>query len=58
MFKASADSNGLRAPRVLPVTHFIDAGGVVRAKLWAGGTPVMEESLEKGVVPLGVQLIC
>ena len=43
--------NGFRA-RVLPVTYVIDATGVVRARLWAGGTPVTEENLEKAVAPL------
>lgn len=47
-----APTDEFRAPRVLPVTYVIDATGVVRAKLWAAGTPVTEESLEKAVAPL------
>lgn len=47
-----AEDDGFRAPRVLPVTYVIDAGGTVRAKLWPGGTPVTEESLEKVLAPL------
>ena len=46
-----APENGFRA-RVLPMTYVIDASGVVRARLWAGGTPVTEENLEKAVAPL------
>jgi thiol-disulfide isomerase/thioredoxin len=48
----SAEDDGFRAPRVLPVTYVIDASGIVRAKLWPGGTPVTEESLEKALAPL------
>ncbi|HEY3646280.1 MAG TPA: TlpA disulfide reductase family protein [Gammaproteobacteria bacterium] len=47
-----AATDDFHAPRVLPVTYVIDASGVVRAKLWAGGTPVTEASLEKVVTPL------
>jgi thiol-disulfide isomerase/thioredoxin len=47
-----AQENGFRMPRTLPVTYVIDAGGVVRAKLSADGTPVTEENLEKAVEPL------
>jgi len=39
-------------PRALPVTYVIDAAGVIRAKLWPGGTQVTEENLEKAVEPL------
>lgn len=46
-----ASDNGFRA-RVVPITYVIDAAGTVRAKLWAGGTPVTEENLEKAVAPL------
>ena len=42
----TAEVNGFRAPRVLPMTYVIDAEGKVRAKLWAGGTPVTEANLE------------
>jgi len=48
----SAATDAFHAPRVLPVTYVIDATGVVRAKLWAGSTPVTEESLERAVTPL------
>jgi len=51
LMAATADSD-LRAPRALPVTYVIDAQGIVRAKLWAGGTPVTEASLEQAVAPL------
>jgi cytochrome c biogenesis protein CcmG/thiol:disulfide interchange protein DsbE len=47
-----AQENGFRLPRALPVTYVIDREGVVRAKLWVGGTPVTEENLEKAVEPL------
>ena len=47
-----AKDNGFRMPRVLPITYVIDAQGVIRAKLWPGGTPVTEENLEKAVQPL------
>lgn len=47
-----AEDNGFRAPRVLPVTYVIDTAGVVRAKLWAGGTPVTEDNLRNAVEPL------
>jgi hypothetical protein len=30
----------------------IDAGGIIRARLWPAGTPVTEASLEKAVTPL------
>ena len=48
----TAPVNGLRMPRVLPITYVIDGHGVIKAKLWPGGTPVTEESLEKAVLPL------
>jgi len=48
----TAPTNDFRQPRVLPITYVIDDSGVVRAKLWASGTPVTEESLEKAVAPL------
>ena len=48
----TAPVNGFRTPRVLPITYVIDAKGVIRAKLWPGGTPVTEENLEKVVLPL------
>ncbi|HET7176611.1 MAG TPA: TlpA disulfide reductase family protein, partial [Gammaproteobacteria bacterium] len=44
--------NDFRTPRVLPMTYVIDAQGVIRARLWPGGTPVTEENLEKAVQPL------
>jgi len=44
--------NDFRTPRVLPITYVIDTAGVIRAKLWPGGTPVTEENLEKAVQPL------
>lgn len=49
---ATAPVNGIRTPRVLPLTYIIDAQGVIRAKLWPGGTPVTEQNLEKAVLPL------
>lgn len=48
----TAPLNGFRTPRVLPITYVIDAKGVIRARLWPGGTPVTEENLEKAVLPL------
>jgi thiol-disulfide isomerase/thioredoxin len=48
----SAPTNDFRQPRVLPITYVIDTSGVVRAKLWAAGTPVTEENLEKALAPL------
>ena len=48
----AAPTDDFHTPRALPVTYVIDAAGVVRAKLWPGGTPVTEESLEKAVEPL------
>ena len=48
----TASTDDFRQPRVLPMTYVIDASGVVRAKLWAGGIPVTEENLEKAVAPL------
>jgi thiol-disulfide isomerase/thioredoxin len=48
----AAATDDFGQPRALPITYVIDASGVVRAKLWAGGTPVTEESLEKAVAPL------
>ena len=47
-----AKDNGFRTPRVLPITYVIDAQGVIRAKLWPGGTPVTEQNLEQAVLPL------
>ncbi len=47
-----AQENGFRTPRVLPITYVIDAEGVIRAKLWPGGTPVTEANLEQAVEPL------
>lgn len=52
LMAAVAEEDAFRAPRVLPITYVIDASGVVRAKLWAGGTPVTEQSLEQAVAPL------
>lgn len=49
---AGAPVDDLRTPRVLPITYVIDTKGVIRAKLWPGGTPVTEENLEKAVLPL------
>ena len=46
-----ASDDGFRA-RIVPITYVIDTSGVVRARLWAGGTPVTEENLEKAVAPL------
>ena len=48
----TAPTDDFHAPRALPVTYVIDAGGVIRAKLWAGGTPVTEASLAQAVAPL------
>lgn len=48
----TAATDDFRAPRALPITYVIDASGVVRAKLWAGGTPVTEQSLEQAIAPL------
>lgn len=48
----AAALNDIRMPRVLPITYVIDTKGVIRAKLWPGGTPVTEENLEKAVDPL------
>ena len=48
----SAATNDFHQPRVLPMTYVIDAEGVVRARLWPGGTPVTEENLKKAVTPL------
>ena len=48
----TAPVNGFRTPRVLPITYVIDADGVIKTKLWPGGTPVTEENLEKAVLPL------
>ena len=48
----AARDNGFHMPRVLPITYVIDAQGVIRAKLWPGGTPVSEANLEKAVLPL------
>lgn len=48
----TAPVNGFRTPRVLPITYVIDTKGVIRAKLWPGGTPVTETNLEKAVEPL------
>lgn len=47
-----AKEDAFRAPRVLPITYVIDATGVVRAKLWAAGTPVTQANLEQAVNPL------
>jgi thiol-disulfide isomerase/thioredoxin len=48
----AAAVNDIRMPRVLPITYVIDTQGVIRSKLWPGGTPVTEENLEKAVTPL------
>ena len=48
----TAPVNGFRTPRVLPITYVIDADGVIKSKLWPGGTPVTEENLEKAITPL------
>lgn len=47
----TAPDDDFRA-RVVPITYVIDVQGVVRAKFWAGGTPLTEENLEKAVTPL------
>jgi len=46
-----AKSNGFDAPRVLPITYVIDAGGIVRARLGAE-RPVTEKTLDDTVLPL------
>ena len=48
----SAPTNDFHQPRVLPMTYVIDAQGVIRARLWPGGTPVTAANLEKAVTPL------
>lgn len=48
----TAPTNDVHQPRVLPMTYVIDAQGVIRARLWPGGTPVTEANLEKAVTPL------
>jgi thiol-disulfide isomerase/thioredoxin len=52
LLAATAPTDDYPTPRVLPITYVIDASGVIRSKLWAGGTPVTEENLEKAVEPL------
>ncbi len=52
LLAATAPTDNYPTPRVLPITYVIDADGIIRAKLWAGGTPVTEEDLEKAVEPL------
>ncbi|HEY1992014.1 MAG TPA: TlpA disulfide reductase family protein [Gammaproteobacteria bacterium] len=48
----TAPTNDFHQPRVLPMTYVIDAQGVIRARLWPGGTPVTAANLEKAVAPL------
>lgn len=48
----SAPTNDFHQPRVLPMTYVIDAQGVIRARLWPGGTPVTAANLEKAITPL------
>ncbi|HEY4128919.1 MAG TPA: TlpA disulfide reductase family protein [Gammaproteobacteria bacterium] len=52
LMAATAPTNNFHQPRVLPITYVIDADGVIRARLWPGGTPVTMASLEKAVTPL------
>jgi cytochrome c biogenesis protein CcmG, thiol:disulfide interchange protein DsbE len=47
-----AKVNKLRNPRVLPITYVIDQNGVVRAKLWVGGSSMTARNLAAAVVPL------
>ncbi|HET7921821.1 MAG TPA: TlpA disulfide reductase family protein [Gammaproteobacteria bacterium] len=49
---ADAQQDDMRAPRILPVTYVMDRKGVIRAKLWGGGTPVSAASLAAAVDPL------
>ena len=49
---ADASKNGMRTPRILPVTYVIDTHGVIRAKLWGGGQPVTAMNLAAAVEPL------
>ena len=48
----SAPTNDFHQPRVLPMTYVIDSQGVIRARLWPGGTPVTAANLENAVTPL------
>lgn len=48
----TAKKNGFGRPRVVPMTYVFDRRGILRAKLWPGGTPVTEASLEAAVEPL------
>ena len=38
--------------RIVPMTYIFDRQGILRAKLWAGGTPVTETSREHAVALL------
>jgi thiol-disulfide isomerase/thioredoxin len=48
---AKARVNGFGVPRALPMTYVVDAQGVVRAALGAGG-PMDEQALDAAVQPL------
>lgn len=47
-----AERNGFGRPRRIPMTYVFDQQGMLRARLWPGGTLVTETNLEKIVVPL------
>ena len=47
-----AQENGFGPARVVPITYVFDRQGILRVKLWPGGTPVTEENLEKAIQPL------
>ena len=48
----SAKQNGFGSARVVPITYIFDKQGILRAKLWPGGTPVTAKNLEQVVQPL------
>lgn len=49
---AKAKRNGFGRPRVVPMTYVFDRDGILRAKLWPGGTALTLHSLKAAVAPL------
>jgi thiol-disulfide isomerase/thioredoxin len=49
---AEAAQSDFGRPRLVPITYVFDKNGILRARLWPGGTPVTEQNLEAAVKPL------
>lgn len=49
---ADAEQSDFGRPRLVPMTYVFDKNGILRARLWPGGTQVTEQNLEAAIKPL------